>query len=86
MEQPLRTLFLQDLRSDAEVTFRPRAFYAVFATGFILIFLIESFVLSPNFQALGIRALPNPLYMWIALGLAAALASFKWQRSGAQAD
>ncbi len=81
MEQPLQTLFLQDLGSDAKVKFRPRVFFAVFATGFILIFVMEILLLPPLFHLFAIRALPNPFYEWIALGLIAALVSFKWEKS-----
>lgn len=82
MEQPLQTLFLQDLRSDFEVKFRPRVFYAVFATGFILLFVIEALLLPSLVNPLPFRALPNPLYQWIAIGLIAALLSFKWEKAG----
>ncbi|MFQ5919287.1 MAG: hypothetical protein ACE5I4_04485 [Thermoplasmata archaeon] len=78
MEQPLQTLFLQDLRSDARVRFRPRVFYAVFAVGFVSVYL-ESVFLASNLVFLQyFGALPNPFYQWIAWGLIAALLSFKW--------
>lgn len=80
MEQPLRTLFLQDLRSGAKVRFRPLVFYGVFAVGFILVFVVESLVLAQMTYSLGIPALPNPLFEWVAIGLIAALVSFKWER------
>ncbi|MFQ6013008.1 MAG: hypothetical protein ACE5LS_05135 [Thermoplasmata archaeon] len=85
MEQPLRTLFMLDLRPSTEVRFRPLVFYAVFAVGFVLLFGIESFWLASMTHALGIPALPNPLYEWIAIGLLAALVSFKWERGEPEA-
>lgn len=85
MEQPLRTLFLLDLHADAEVKFRSLVCYTIFATGFILLFVIEFLLLPLVENPLPIRALPNPLYQWIALGLIAALASFKRSRHGGEA-
>ncbi|MDX1534359.1 MAG: hypothetical protein R3291_01920 [Thermoplasmata archaeon] len=82
MEQPLRTLFLHDVRVGADVKFRPLVFYAVFATGFVFLFVLESLLLPLVADPLPVPVLPNPFFEWMALGLIAALASFRWVRAG----
>ena len=74
MEQPLQTLFLQDLRPAIDVRFRPRLFFVFFALAALPVWAFYS---SAPLGA----ALPNPVYAWIACGLVAALLSFKWERS-----
>lgn len=74
-------LFLVDLRSGYEVTFRPRVFSAIFSGGLVL-FFVASLLLAPMTDVLGVPALPDGFLPWVVVGLVAALVSFKWERVG----
>ncbi|MCJ2554670.1 MAG: hypothetical protein LN410_00490 [Candidatus Thermoplasmatota archaeon] len=78
MMENLNTLFLRDLyANEPSWKWRPLVFYGVFVLGMVVV-LLESYFLSGNMTYLRLfTAIPNPMYQWVAFGLAGALLAFK---------
>lgn len=73
VEQPLQTLFLQDLRTETDVRFRPRLFLLLLTVGVLLVWAVYGTLLLGDSG-------PNPIYLLTAWGLIAGLLSFRWDR------